>query len=73
MVMPLVKYFWKIRNTMMIGTEASAEPAISRPKSVEDYPDPPVMPEKLPKLVELLISRTPYRQPARGATAGWWS
>ena len=25
----------------------------------EDYPDPPVMPEKLPKLVELLISRTP--------------
>ena len=25
----------------------------------EDYPDPPVMPKKLPKLVELLISRTP--------------
>ncbi len=25
----------------------------------EDYPEPPVMPEKLPKLVELLISRTP--------------
>ena len=25
----------------------------------EDYPDPPEMPEKLPKLVELLISRTP--------------
>ena len=25
----------------------------------EDYPDPPVMPEKLPKLVELLLSRTP--------------
>ena len=25
----------------------------------EDYPDPPMMPEKLPKLVELLISRTP--------------
>ena len=24
-----------------------------------DYPEPPVMPEKLPKLVELLISRTP--------------
>ena len=24
-----------------------------------DYPDPPAMPEKLPKLVELLISRTP--------------
>ena len=27
--------------------------------SDEDYPDPPAMPEKLPKLVELLISRTP--------------
>ena len=27
--------------------------------SDEDYPEPPVMPEKLPKLVELLISRTP--------------
>ena len=27
--------------------------------SEEDYPDPPAMPEKLPKLVELLISRTP--------------
>ena len=25
----------------------------------EDYPDPPEMPKKLPKLVELLISRTP--------------
>jgi len=25
----------------------------------EDYPEPPEMPEKLPKLVELLISRTP--------------
>ena len=27
--------------------------------SEEGYPDPPAMPEKLPKLVELLISRTP--------------
>ena len=27
--------------------------------SEEDYPEPPAMPEKLPKLVELLISRTP--------------
>ena len=25
----------------------------------QDYPDPPEMPKKLPKLVELLISRTP--------------
>ena len=28
--------------------------------SEEDYPEPPAMPEKLPKLVELLISRTPW-------------
>ena len=27
--------------------------------SEEDYPEPPEMPEKLPKLVELLLSRTP--------------
>ena len=27
--------------------------------TAEDYPDPPEMPKKLPKLVELLISRTP--------------
>ena len=27
--------------------------------SEEEYPEPPAMPEKLPKLVELLISRTP--------------
>ena len=27
--------------------------------SDEDYPDPPAMPEKVPKLVELLLSRTP--------------
>ena len=27
--------------------------------SDEDYPEPPAMPEKLPKLVELLLSRTP--------------
>ena len=27
--------------------------------SEEDYPDPPAMPERLPKLVELLLSRTP--------------
>ena len=31
----------------------------------EDYPEPPAMPEKLPKLVELLISKTPeIYQPA---------
>ena len=30
-VMPWVKYFWKIRNTMMMGTAASAAPAMIRP------------------------------------------
>ena len=32
--MPLVKYFWKMRKMMMIGTAASAAPAMIRPKSV---------------------------------------
>ena len=32
--MPLGKYFWKMRKMMMIGTAASAAPAMSRPKSV---------------------------------------
>ena len=32
--MPLVKYFWKIRKMMMIGTAARAAPAMIRPKSV---------------------------------------
>lgn len=31
MVMPLVKYFWNTRNTMIMGTEAMAAPAMSRP------------------------------------------
>ena len=34
-----------------------AEPNVQ--STEEDYPEPPAMPEKLPKLVELLISRTP--------------
>ena len=32
--MPLVKYFWKMRKMVMIGTLASVAPAIIRPKSV---------------------------------------
>ena len=35
MVIPWVKYFWKIRNTMMMGAAASAAPAISIPVSTE--------------------------------------
>ena len=33
-MIPLVKYFWNSRNTMMIGTAARAAPAMIRPKSV---------------------------------------
>ena len=34
-VIPWVKYFWKQRNTIMIGTEARAAPAIISPKSLD--------------------------------------
>ena len=39
------------------STVNRAEPNVQ--STEEDYPEPPAMPEKLPKLVELLISRTP--------------
>lgn len=38
-------------------TVQSSNPKVQN--TAEDYPDPPEMPKKLPKLVELLISRTP--------------
>ena len=41
------------------GNHAVQGSMIQVQSSEEDYPDPPAMPEKLPKLVELLISRTP--------------
>ena len=41
------------------ATHAVQGSMIQVQSSEEDYPEPPAMPEKLPKLVELLISRTP--------------
>ena len=41
------------------GNHAVQSSNLQVQSSDEDYPEPPAMPEKLPKLVELLISRTP--------------
>ena len=41
------------------GNHAVQGSMIQVQSAEEDYPDPPAMPEKLPKLVELLLSRTP--------------
>ena len=41
------------------GNYTVQSPMFQVQSSEEDYPEPPAMPEKLPKLVELLISRTP--------------
>ena len=41
------------------GNHAVQSSYLQVQSSEEDYPEPPEMPEKLPKLVELLISRTP--------------
>ena len=41
------------------GNHAGQGSMIQVQSTDEDYPEPPAMPEKLPKLVELLISRTP--------------
>ena len=52
MVMPLVKYFWNSRNTMMMGTDARAAPAIRIPKSVELSPCSVAIPTEMVRLVE---------------------
>ena len=41
------------------GTHTVQSSNLKVQSTEEDYPDPPEMPKKLPKLVELLISRTP--------------
>ena len=50
----------RVKNSMADGNH-TVQSSMFQVQSTEDedYPDPPVMPEKLPKLVELLISRTP--------------
>ena len=53
--MPLVKYFWKIRKMMMIGTAASAAPAMIRPKSVLFSACSFAMPSEMVRLLVLDI------------------
>ena len=50
----------RVKNSMADGNH-TVQSSMFQVQSTEDvdYPDPPAMPEKLPKLVELLISRTP--------------
>ena len=49
----------RVKNSNTDGNYTVQSSNLQVQSSDEDYPEPPVMPEKLPKLVELLISRTP--------------
>ncbi len=49
----------RVKNSNADGNHAVQSSNLQVQSSDEDYPEPPAMPEKLPKLVELLISRTP--------------
>ena len=49
----------RVKNSNADGNHAVQSSYLQVQSSEEDYPEPPAMPEKLPKLVELLISRTP--------------
>ena len=49
----------RVKNSNADGNHAVQSSYLQVQSSDEDYPEPPAMPEKLPKLVELLISRTP--------------
>ena len=49
----------RVKNSNADGNHAVQSSNLQVQSSEEDYPEPPAMPEKLPKLVELLISRTP--------------
>ena len=56
----------RVKNSM-VGANHTVQSSNLNVQSTEDedYPDPPPMPKKLPKLVELLISKTPeIYQPA---------
>ena len=62
----------RVKNSMAVANHTVPGSNLNVPVSNlydqsedEDYPDPPPMPKKLPKLVELLISKTPeIYQPA---------
>ena len=49
----------RVKNSNAVTNHTVQSSMLQVQSTEEDYPDPPVMPEKLPKLVELLISRTP--------------
>ena len=49
----------RVNNSNAVTNYAVQSSNLKVQSTGEDYPDPPEMPKKLPKLVELLISRTP--------------
>ena len=49
----------RVKNSNADGNYTVQSSNLQVQSSDEDYPEPPAMPEKLPKLVELPISRTP--------------
>ena len=49
----------RVKNSIAYGNHTVQSSMLQVQSTDEDYPEPPAMPEKLPKLVELLISRTP--------------
>ena len=49
----------RVKNSMAAANHTVQSSNLKVQSTEQDYPDPPEMPKKLPKLVELLISRTP--------------
>ena len=49
----------RVKNSMAAANHTVQSSNLNVQSTKQDYPDPPEMPKKLPKLVELLISRTP--------------
>ena len=49
----------RVNNSNVVTNYAVQGSNLKVQSTGEDYPDPPEMPKKLPKLVELLISKTP--------------
>ena len=49
----------RVKNSMAAANHTVQSSNLKDQSTEQDYPDPPEMPKKLPKLVELLISRTP--------------
>ena len=49
----------RVKNSNAVTNHTVQSSMFQVQSTEEDYPEPPAMPKKLPKLVELLISRTP--------------